>query len=79
LNTGLIAGLVYDDSTLTSGGDYQYMVRAARDQQTASGTYENLSLGTFATVSTNVIAENIENASFTLFPNPAQDLVRPAH
>lgn len=75
LNTSLIVGLSYDDSTLTAGGDYQYMVRAARDQQTASGIYENLSLGTFATVSSNLITENIENAAFNLYPNPAQDFV----
>ncbi len=75
LDASMIAGTLYDDSTLTAGGDYQYMVRSARDQQTASGIYENLSLGTFASISTNVIAENIADADFNLFPNPATDHV----
>jgi hypothetical protein len=75
LNNTLFTGLSYNDSTLTTGGDYQYMVRAARDQQTASGTYENLSLGTMASVSSNLASINIEEDLFSLYPNPASDQV----
>ena len=71
LNSSLLAGFMYNDSTLSSGGDYQYMVRAARDQQTASGTYENLSLGSMASMSSTLMSEDIPGTYFSVYPNPA--------
>lgn len=75
LNSSIITGLNYNDSTLSSGGDYVYMVRATRDQQTASGTYQNLSLGSLAAISSNLVIDNIKDATFILYPNPAMDYI----
>jgi len=47
LNTAPVAGTSYTDSAAAAGG-YTYMVRAVKLQASASGTYYNLSQGTFA-------------------------------
>ncbi len=75
VNSNITGTTSLDDSTLTSGGDYTYIVRAARDQQTYSGIYENLSLGSFASISSNLITENKPDAIFTIYPNPTIDYI----
>lgn len=73
INTSIITGTSFDDSTLVSGGDYEYMVRAGRDQQTASGIYENLSLGTKSNLSSTLAIVDLNSGDFNLFPNPATE------
>lgn len=73
INSTIIAGTSFDDSTLVSGGDYEYMVRAGRDQQTASGIYENLSLGAKNSVSSTLSIVDLEGGGFNLYPNPATE------
>jgi hypothetical protein len=75
VNTSLIIANNFDDSTLTTGGGYDYMVRAARDQQTGGGIYQNMSLGNICFVGSTATSENIEHDIFNLFPNPAVDHV----
>ncbi|MEM9919205.1 MAG: T9SS type A sorting domain-containing protein [Bacteroidota bacterium] len=60
------------DQSLVEEGSYFYMVRAVKLEQSGSGSFYNLSLGTLdsifytPTVSTNTLTEN----HFHLFPNP---------
>ena len=75
VNPTLVTGLNFDDPTIVVGGNYEYMVRAARDQQTASGTYQNMSLGNIGIVTSHATSENIQHDMFSLFPNPSVDHV----
>lgn len=70
LNSTIVSGTTYNDSSLVSGGDYVYMVRAARSQTTASGTYENLSLGTTTLIGSHASIEMEQTKAFNIYPNP---------
>jgi hypothetical protein len=75
LNNSPVTGTSFNDSTLTAGGNYVYMVRAARDQTTASGTYKNLSLGSIAGISSDLMVTNNPEKPFIIFPNPANNYI----
>lgn len=75
LNSSIISGTSYNDSTLVTGGEYEYMVRAARDQQTASGIYQNLSLGSISSVSSSMSISEMNDGDFSLFPNPTTEQI----
>jgi len=56
LNGSIIAGTSYTDTTSVAGTAYQYMVRAQRLESVPGGSYQNLSYGTFATLTANAAA-----------------------
>jgi hypothetical protein len=68
----------YTDSTPVNGNNI-YLVRAVRKEQTPSGTYLNMALGTIDSISAiNTSDLNIRKQSLTimLFPNPSNGLVK---
>lgn len=86
LRSGLVNITSYIDSYGTAGTKY-YMVRAAKVQNTPSGSYQNLSLGTVATAT--IITTYAHNDTFltyipvaaksgnniVLYPNPAYEVL----
>ncbi len=61
----------YQDNCNWSSGNYTYAVRTMSITETGSGTYENLSMASFADVShtNNTTVKNTQ--SITVYPNPA--------
>ena len=56
LNASIIAETSYTDTTATAGTAYQYMVRAQRLETVPGGSYQNLSYGTFTSLTANAAA-----------------------
>ncbi len=71
LNTSIVTGTSF--SHVGSGNDY-YMVRAVKLEETASGSYYNLSLGSIGSFSPVGIDE-IQKVEFDLYPNPANSYI----
>jgi hypothetical protein len=75
LNTNPIQGTSFTDVSNQKSGNHTYMVRAMRIETTPSGSYENLSIGSSATVS-HIFVSNLAQSpslleqSLTVFPNP---------
>lgn len=59
------------DYSIPTVGTYVYMVRAVREQTTASGKYYNQSLGVTDTVAATVGIDEVAGRRFSIFPNPA--------
>jgi hypothetical protein len=78
--SGLITGTNFTDSFGTTG-QYYYMVRAAKLQNTPSGGYYNLSLGVVSAPATivypkpdlGITVETPSESTVTIYPNPAHD------
>ena len=71
LNSSIITGTSF--SYVGSGNDY-YMVRAVKLEETASGSYYNLSLGAIGSYSPVGLPES-KKLEFGLYPNPATSFV----
>lgn len=71
LRSGLVSGTTFTD-TLENNTTYWYMVRAAKIQQTPSGSYYNLSLGTTQSFNVGIKPISIIKDA-VIYPNPAQD------
>lgn len=74
LNSSIITTTSYADN-LTNGGDYEYMVRAVRDQTTASGTYQNLSLGIIGNISSTASLDEL-STFIRIYPNPTSNFIQ---
>lgn len=73
-----IPGTSYTHFTPVGGNNY-YMVRAERLEKTKSGTYYNLSIGTFAEatgVQRTAGLRNVEEFLFSVYPMPAKDQLK---
>jgi len=71
LNTTPITATNYTDVSLTTGGQYEYMVRSVQLLTTGSGRYRNQSLGIKATTNSAASISTLELSSFG--PNPFGD------
>jgi len=66
----------FTDECNWSSGNYTYAVRAMSVTKTGSGTYENLSLASFADVThTNSISSDIQ-PQISIYPNPSAELIK---
>jgi PKD repeat protein len=72
INKQLITGTSFMDSCVVDSGDYVYMVRGSRLETTPSGSYYNLSLGIFDSLTLNTavsvtagFSESISGATLT--------------
>ncbi|HIA37515.1 MAG TPA: T9SS type A sorting domain-containing protein, partial [Flavobacteriales bacterium] len=75
VNSSIITGTYFVDSTITSPGLITYIVKAVNLKTTASGSYYNQSLGIRNTGAFTVgIYENIFD-QILAYPNPTKDLI----
>ena len=66
----------FTDECNWSTGNYMYAVRAMSITKTGSGTYENLSMATFAEVAHTNSSNDISIPSITVCPNPAAEMIK---
>lgn len=73
VNDNLVSGTTFTDDE-SYNGNTVYMVRAVKLQQTASGTYFNLSQGIVDSASTNwpssIANSTLSNENISVYPNP---------
>lgn len=72
LTTNPITGLTFTNVELTTVVRY-YMVKAIKLENTGSGTYQNPSIGIYA--EQNLKNNEFNLADFTIFPNPASNVL----
>jgi hypothetical protein len=75
VNTSIVTGTTFVDTTLFASGDYEYMVKTVALKVNASGSFYNESLGITDNTSIVYSAPGIDGLSLELqiavFPNPA--------
>jgi hypothetical protein len=69
LTSSLVTGTTFTDNTLTSGGNYEYMIRSVVPQTTGSGRYLNESLGVKASSISGVGIDEVSTTE-SIYPNP---------
>lgn len=75
LNSSIVVGTLYTDATITSGDNYEFMVKAVKLKTNGSGTFFNESLGsTDAEVFTVGLDEPIA-IEIAIYPIPANDQI----
>ena len=76
LNSGLITSTNYTDNSLTQAGTVYYYVKAVEMKITASGSYENESIGAKDSAISTVSIAQENTIELLLYPNPAGDYLR---
>ncbi|MFM7667282.1 MAG: T9SS type A sorting domain-containing protein, partial [Bacteroidota bacterium] len=71
LTSSPIVSTSYIDNTLTSGGNYFYLIRSTKKITTGSGRYWNQSLGIEIQANSTADLVNSEKQPLMIFPNPA--------
>jgi len=64
-----------DETPLPGAGTYHYLVRAAKQETTPSGTFYNLSAGVTAALEIPTATREVATTELRLFPNPASRFV----